>query len=62
MVRSAVTFSEGVEFIYGNETQKFGDIGVLAAEIRDRAAFCPGSKRRSKASAPLSSIIAVTTS
>ena len=31
------------EFIYGNETQKFGDLGpLLAAEIRARVeAFCP---------------------
>ena len=31
------------EFIYGNETEKFGDLGpLLAAEIRARAAaFCP---------------------
>jgi ethanolamine utilization protein EutA len=39
-----VQFSGGVsEFIYGNETQKFGDLGpLLAAEIRARvAAFCP---------------------
>ena len=39
-----LTFSGGVsEFIYGNEIQKFGDLGpLLAAEIRDRtAAFCP---------------------
>jgi ethanolamine utilization protein EutA len=37
-------FSGGVsEFIYGNEAQKFGDLGpLLAAEIRARAdAFCP---------------------
>jgi len=39
-----VQFSGGVsEFIYGNESQKFGDLGpLLAAEIRARAeAFCP---------------------
>jgi ethanolamine utilization protein EutA len=39
-----IQFSGGVaEFIYGNETQKFGDLGpLLAAEIRARAeAFCP---------------------
>jgi ethanolamine utilization protein EutA len=40
----ALTFSGGVsEFIYGKESQKFGDLGpLLAAEIRARAeAFCP---------------------
>ena len=40
----ALQFSGGVsEFIYGNESQKFGDLGpLLAAEIRTRAeAFCP---------------------
>ncbi|AMN38600.1 ethanolamine ammonia-lyase reactivating factor EutA [Rhodoplanes sp. Z2-YC6860] len=39
-----IQFSGGVsEFIYGNESQKFGDLGpLLAAEIRARAeAFCP---------------------
>ena len=39
-----IQFSGGVsEFIYGNETQKFGDLGpLLAAEIRARVeAFCP---------------------
>jgi ethanolamine utilization protein EutA len=39
-----IQFSGGVsEFIYGNETQKFGDLGpLLATEIRARAeAFCP---------------------
>ncbi len=39
-----LTFSGGVsEFIYGNETQKFGDLGpLLAAEIRARVeTFCP---------------------
>jgi ethanolamine utilization protein EutA len=39
-----VQFSGGVsEFIYGNETKKFGDLGpLLAAEIRARVeAFCP---------------------
>ena len=39
-----VQFSGGVsEFIYGNESKKFGDLGpLLAAEIRARAdAFCP---------------------
>jgi len=39
-----IQFSGGVsEFIYGNESQKFGDLGpLLASEIRARAeAFCP---------------------
>ncbi len=39
-----IQFSGGVsEFIYGNETKKFGDLGpLLAAEIRVRVdAFCP---------------------
>ena len=39
-----IQFSGGVsEFIYGNETKKFGDLGpLLAAEIRSRVdAFCP---------------------
>jgi len=39
-----VQFSGGVsEFIYGNEAQKFGDLGpLLAAEVRARVeAFCP---------------------
>jgi ethanolamine utilization protein EutA len=39
-----IQFSGGVsEFIYGNESQKFGDLGpLLATEIRARAeAFCP---------------------
>jgi ethanolamine utilization protein EutA len=39
-----LTFSGGVsEFIYGNETHKFGDLGpLLAAEIRARVeTFCP---------------------
>jgi ethanolamine utilization protein EutA len=39
-----VQFSGGVsEFIYGNESKKFGDLGpLLAAEIRARAdSFCP---------------------
>jgi ethanolamine utilization protein EutA (predicted chaperonin) len=39
----ALTFSGGVsEFIYGNESQKFGDLGpLLAAEIRARVeTFC----------------------
>jgi ethanolamine utilization protein EutA len=39
-----LTFSGGVaEFIYGNESKKFGDLGpLLAAEIRARAeTFCP---------------------
>src|SRR6202008_2432853 len=39
-----IQFSGGVsEFIYGNETGKFGDLGpLLAAEIRARVeAFCP---------------------
>ncbi len=40
----ALQFSGGVsEFVYGNESKKFGDLGpLLAAEIRARAeAFCP---------------------
>jgi ethanolamine utilization protein EutA len=40
----SIQFSGGVsEFIYGNETKKFGDLGpLLAAEIRARVdAFCP---------------------
>jgi len=39
-----IQFSGGVsEFIYGNESQKFGDLGpLLAAEIRARVeSFCP---------------------
>ncbi len=39
-----IQFSGGVsEFIYGNETKKFGDLGpLLAAEIRSRVdGFCP---------------------
>jgi ethanolamine utilization protein EutA len=39
-----LTFSGGVsEFIYGNESKKFGDLGpLLAAEIRARVeTFCP---------------------
>jgi ethanolamine utilization protein EutA len=39
-----LSFSGGVsEFIYGNESKKFGDLGpLLAAEIRTRAeSFCP---------------------
>jgi ethanolamine utilization protein EutA len=39
-----IQFSGGVaEFIYGNESKKFGDLGpLLAAEIRARVvAFCP---------------------
>ncbi len=43
-VVGALQFSGGVsEFIYGNESQKFGDLGpLLASEIRFRAeAFCP---------------------
>ena len=39
-----IQFSGGVaEFIYGNESKKFGDLGpLLATEIRERvAAFCP---------------------
>jgi len=49
----ALTFSGGVsEFIYGKESQKFGDLGpLLAAEIRTRAeAFC------SRIEAPLEGI------